>query len=237
MKVLAVTNQKGGAGKTTLAMLLADALHRLGYSVLVIDTDPQTSAQKWEGRSLEHYAPFPVRVEAICGLSTREFARWLEKRTAGIQYLVIDTPPNLASKELRAALAICDLALVPLCPHAAFVDALQEMRALVADVMATRDDPLLLRLVVNKYNPRRARASEKGIVQSLPRITDWPVLEASLRDAAAYADAYNYRTSLHFLPGAREAKEAVAALAQEVIALVPESPLQDTANSALVEAK
>lgn len=236
MKVLAVTNQKGGAGKTTLAMLLADALHQQGYSVLVIDTDPQTSAQKWEGRSLEHYAAFPVRVEAICGLSTREFARWLEKRTAGVQYLIIDTPPNLASKELRAALTVCDLALVPLCPHAAFVDALQEMHTLVSEVAADRDDPLLLRLVVNKYNPRRARASEKSIVQNLAHITDWPVLQTSLRDAAVYADAYNYRTSLHFLPGAREAKEAVADLAQEIIALAPESPLDEAAYPAIAEA-
>jgi chromosome partitioning protein len=221
MKVLAVVSQKGGAGKTTLAMLLADALHQKGYRVLVVDTDPQTSAQKWEGRSLEAYSPFPVRVEAISGLAYREFARWLEKRTDGLDYLIIDTPPNLTSKELRAALAICDLALVPMCPHAAFVDALQELHVLVDEVAAERAEDLPARLVVNKFHPARARASERSIVQHLPQISAWPALKTTLRDAALYADAYNYRTSIQALPGASAAKQAIADLAQEVVQLLP----------------
>ena len=47
MKVVAVLNQKGGVGKTTLATNLARALHLEGATVLLVDSDPQGSARDW----------------------------------------------------------------------------------------------------------------------------------------------------------------------------------------------
>ena len=46
-KILAVVNQKGGSGKTTLSMQLAGALARRHHKVLVVDADPQGTATRW----------------------------------------------------------------------------------------------------------------------------------------------------------------------------------------------
>jgi chromosome partitioning protein len=45
--VIAVLNQKGGSGKTTIATNLAHALQRDGYKVLLVDSDPQGSTRDW----------------------------------------------------------------------------------------------------------------------------------------------------------------------------------------------
>jgi cellulose biosynthesis protein BcsQ len=64
--VLAVANQKGGCGKTTLSMNIAGALAREGnYRVLLIDSDPQASAMQWRKNTEESgfpsiFSPFPT---------------------------------------------------------------------------------------------------------------------------------------------------------------------------------
>src|SRR5712692_1013046 len=64
-KIIAVVNQKGGVGKTTLVMQLAGALTRRGRTVLVVDADPQGTATRWAVAAPEGL-PFPA---AVVGLS------------------------------------------------------------------------------------------------------------------------------------------------------------------------
>jgi chromosome partitioning protein len=226
MIIFAVTNQKGGSGKTTTAMLLADALHRLDAEVLVIDTDPQASAWKWETRASRQLPRFPVRVEKASGLSKEEFAKWLEPKTQSsldpnkrVDYLIIDTPPALNSQELFAALYICDFAIIPIRPHVAYVDALEEFIQLMEKVDASRAkngrSPVQCRALLNCYAGRRA--SEKTLIERISQILPWPILDTGLKDLAAYADAFNFRTSIYALPGGKEARLKLDALAKELV--------------------
>lgn len=226
MKIFAVANQKGGAGKTTTAMLLADALHHGDAEVLVVDTDPQASAWKWETRASRQLPRFPVRVEKVSGLSKEEFAKWLAPKTQSsvnpgktVDFLIIDTPPALDSQELFAALYICDCAVVPIRPHVAYVDALEEFIQLMAKVDAVRAkhgrSPVECRAVLNCYAGRRA--SEKTLMEKASQILPWPIMHATLKDLAAYADAFNFRTSIYSLPGGREARTKLEALTKELL--------------------
>jgi chromosome partitioning protein len=111
MRTVAVVSQKGGAGKTTLALHIAVAAEQSGYSTVLVDMDPQGTAEAWSEWRKE--VP-PVVIPA----KTATLARTLEKAAQhGADFLVIDTPP-LAEAEARAAAKIADLVLVPCRPNA-----------------------------------------------------------------------------------------------------------------------
>ncbi len=111
MRTIAVVSQKGGAGKTTLALHIAVAAERAGYGTVVLDMDPQGTAEAWSEWRKE--AP-PVVIPA----KTATLTRTMEKAAAhGADLVVIDTPP-LAEAEARTASRLADLVLVPCRPNA-----------------------------------------------------------------------------------------------------------------------
>lgn len=111
MRTIAVISQKGGAGKTTLALHIAVAAELAGYSTVLLDMDPQGTAEAWSEWRKE--AP-PLVIPA----KTATLARTLEKAAShGADFIIMDTPP-LAEAEARAAAKVADLVLVPCRPNA-----------------------------------------------------------------------------------------------------------------------
>ena len=111
-RTVAIVSQKGGAGKTTLAIHLAAAATRAGQISLVIDTDPQASASQWaewrQGAPPEIIDSAPPRIAAKIDAASEQ----------GAELIVIDTPPHAdlaASKAVERA----DLVLIP-CRSSAF---------------------------------------------------------------------------------------------------------------------
>jgi chromosome partitioning protein len=108
---IAIVAQKGGAGKTTLAINLAAAAERAGEVALIIDTDPQASACEWASWR-KCYPP-----EVIDSAPPRLAAKIAQARGQGATFIVIDTPPHAdaaASKAVEAA----DMVLIPCRPSA-----------------------------------------------------------------------------------------------------------------------
>lgn len=213
-KIISVVSQKGGVGKSTVSMLMADVLHHQGKKVVVVDTDPQKSAQKWESKTLEGYPAHPVFVEAVSGLRETEFAQWLEKRANGVDYFIIDTPPNLASRELRAALFIADTVVLPFIPHTSSSDALEELHELIMEVEQARGEEINVKVLLNKVDLRRGSA--RAIVANAATICPYPVLKKYLKDLASYADPYNFRTSFYSLSPSASSKKLLESVVKEV---------------------
>lgn len=176
-KIIAVVNQKGGAGKTTLAMLLAGSLADAGHNVLVADADPQNTALHWAGMG----EGYPAAVEDVSG-EEGKLHKALRKRRDDFEFIVIDSPPAAAAPVTQSALRIADLALVPVIPSPLDLWASVRIREAIGDARDKNPD-LLARLVVNQMQPNTILARE--VLGMLPEF-GIPLLAASLKSRTAY---------------------------------------------------
>lgn len=109
MRTLAVLSQKGGTGKTTIALHLAVAARLAGQTAVVIDLDPQASAAGWKD-SRPGDEPVVVSVPAARLAQALQVAE-----SAGADLAIIDTAPHSGEVALAAAEA-ADLVLIPAVP-------------------------------------------------------------------------------------------------------------------------
>jgi chromosome partitioning protein len=124
MPTIAVISQKGGAGKTTLALHLAAAAEEDGRTALVIDLDPQATASQWA--TWREDAP-PVVIDSAPPRLASKIAQASEQ---GAGFFVIDTPPH-ADSAASVAVAAADLVLIPCRPSAFDITAIQTTASLV----------------------------------------------------------------------------------------------------------
>jgi chromosome partitioning protein len=125
MKVIAMAAQKGGSGKTTVALHLAVEAQKQGLSVAVIDADPQGSAKSWADQR-EDGAAVPVALVAVEAVERALAAAEQD----GYDLVVIDTPPH-ASVRSQHLIAHADLVVIPVQPSALDLAALPAMLSLI----------------------------------------------------------------------------------------------------------
>ena len=205
--VIAVINQKGGTGKTTLTMNLAAGLSRRADTV-VIDLDPQGSSRQWASMGSQ---PFPATIKQISGnwdVST------LHRNYRAFPHMVLDCPPSLESHASMQALRACDVALIPVLPSP--VDLWASMNLPEEIEEARKVNPNIQAfLVLNQLEPRSALSS--AMRDALIEF-GMPVLDAGLRRRAAYRNAALEGLSVYQMGGhGTRAVEEMEAIIEEVI--------------------
>ena len=125
MKTLALIAQKGGTGKTTLALSLAVAAEQAGKAPVIIDLDPQATACNWSDR---RKADTPIVVDAQPARLPNALAKAMQ---GGIDFAIIDTPARSEQASLAAA-KIADIVLIPCRPQIYDLETLPVTQELLA---------------------------------------------------------------------------------------------------------
>src|SRR5215218_1021417 len=139
MRTIALINQKGGVGKTTVALHLAAAFWQHGHNTLILDLDPQASAAEWHDAR-------PIEMPHVESIQPARLAKVVEHaREIATGVLILDTAPHAEATAIEAA-RCADLVLVPCQPS-------------IMDLRAMRKTVDLLKLV---------RVPAFGVLNSVP---------------------------------------------------------------------
>ena len=203
-KVIAVVQQKGGSGKTTLAVNLAVACVRRGMTVALLDTDPQGSLGRW----------FMARRERLGdpGMEFSTSSAWgvsyeCEKLKRQADIVIIDTPPKVDA-DLRPALREADLILVPVASSHVDLWATDG----VLDLAAREHKSAWL--VLNRV--RTGTRLSEDVARAAGELTAG-LAQAQLANRVAYAETLGQGLGAQEA-GTKAVKDEVAALTDEVLA-------------------
>jgi chromosome partitioning protein len=211
--IIALLNQKGGVGKTTLATHIAGEFALSGNRVAVIDADPQGSALDWAQRRTQNRLP---RVFGVIGLARETLHQEAPELAKTVDHVIIDGPPRIAALA-RSALLAADLVLVPAQPSPYDVWASAEMVALISEARVFKPS-LRAAFVVNRRVARTiiGREARQALAdQALP------ALAAEVRQRIIFADCVAAgRLARELDPDSIAARE-ITELAAEIGRLAP----------------
>lgn len=202
--VIAIAQQKGGAGKTTLAIQLAVAWRKSGKRVAMLDIDPQGSLSAWHAlRSRQVGEDDGLTVQALSGW---RLGNQLSSSRAGADYVLVDSPPH-AETDAKTAIRLADLVVLPIQPTM-----LDLWATLPTLDLATAENTKAL-LVLNRVPPRgRAADAVRAEIQS----NKWPLARNSLGNRQAFAASVNEGCGVAETAPRTAAGLEVDALAKEI---------------------
>ncbi len=204
-KVLTIAQQKGGAGKTTLAAQLAVAFAAAGRRVAVIDIDPQRSLAAWHkvrGDS-KPAAAHPLHLTEIAGYRvTNEISRLLH----GHDLLIIDSPPH-AETEAKVAIRAADLVVVPVQPSP------MDVWAIKPTLDLAKAEKVAVLVVLNRVPPR-GKIIET--IRAMLAADALPVAGASIGNRLAFASSMMAGRAVVETDPRSAAATEIRALAQEI---------------------
>lgn len=200
MKTLAINSQKGGAGKTTLALNLASAAEAVGDVAVVIDLDPQASAKGWHDHRQKET---PVIISAQ---ATRLPDVLVTARQHGADVCIIDTAPHSEQAALTAARA-ADLVIIPCRPG------ILDIRGISASVDLVQLAKRRALIVLNAVPPRGSLGDQAEEAVGSYEI---PIASTRLSHRAAFYHSLTAgQTVLEYEPEGAAAEE-VKALYNEI---------------------
>lgn len=193
--IVAIVAEKGGCGKTTLALTLAVAAVQAGRKVAIFDVDTQATAANWTDR---REAEFPW---VVATPAARLDAAFTSAKGQGVNFIVIDTPPHAGADGVEAARR-ADLVLVPVEPHISSLETLPKVADMLKLAGAT---PVVVVLSKAPIQGKEAQDAAAYIVEH-----GFAVCPVTLYLRAAHRHAGNVgKTAQEYEPSGKAAEESL----------------------------
>lgn len=206
--IISLLNQKGGVGKTTLAVHIATALALRNERVLMVDADPQGSALDWSA-SRTGEALFPV-----VGLPKPSIHREIPALAADYRHVVIDGPPRVYDVA-RSAILASELVIIPVQPSPYDVWAAKEIVDLIQEA-SSFNEILKSSFAINRKIVNTAIG--RDVIDALSEYPV-PVMKAQVCQRVSFAEsAAQGQTVLETDPRGAAAQE-ITALVNEILEL------------------
>lgn len=192
MPTIVIASPKGGAGKSTAAVILGTEMARAGAPVTMMDCDPNRSLTLWAERG-----SLPEGIKVLSGVSEGEIIRAIKAHDSDGRIVIVDLE-GVASRLVSRAISQADLVVIPM--RATTLDATVGVRAL--DLIAEeaealdRDIPHAVAFTMTRAIQSKA---QKGILASL-REQGVDVIEPDLMERAAFAALFEFGGDLHTMP-------------------------------------
>ena len=206
--IITVAQQKGGCGKTTIAVNLA-AWFAKSRRVALLDIDPQHSAARWFKLRQKH--------PGLAAISFSDVAGWrlageLSRLRAGHDLIVIDSPPQVET-DARLAVRAADLVLVPVQPSA------PDVWAAEATFAVARAEKRNVRIVLNRVPATNTKITDQ--IRQLIADQGTAMLGSVITNRTGFAEAFLGGYGVHEVAPKSRAAEEMRAMAEETWALLP----------------
>jgi chromosome partitioning protein len=206
MKIVSILNQKGGAGKTTIAVNLAHALQETGKEVLLVDSDTQASARDWHQVN-------EANLLQVIGLDRKTLDKDINniKKTKGVDFIVIDGAPKI--EEMSTAAIMCsDIVLIPVQPSPYDIWATEQLiRTIKNRQTINNGSPKAAFIISRQINNTKLSKDIRDVLLSY----ELPVFENYTSQRVIYAQSVAAGKTALMTEG--EAAKEVRAIAKELM--------------------
>lgn len=221
MPVISFANPKGGAGKTTTALLAATMLAENGATVSIIDADPERWISQWSALPGK-----PDSIRIVSDVTEESVADAIEAETARSAFVIVDLE-GTASLMVANAIGFSDFVVIPLQGSSMDAKGGAKILRLIATQARMARRPIPHAVVLTRTSAAVKSRSLKNVTTELNE-AGVPVFETAIVERAAYRDLFDYGGTLSTLnhtttSGVPKAIENAQEFAGELVAKIKEA--------------
>ena len=192
MPTVVIASPKGGAGKSTAAIILGTELAHAGAAVTLLDCDPNRSLSLWASRG-----PLPSRITVLSDVGEGEIVRTIKRHDMDGQIVIVDLE-GVASRLVSRAISQADLVITPM--RATTLDATVGVRAL--QLIREEEEALDRRIphAVVFTMTRAVRSRQHSGIEASLRDQGVDLIEPPLMERTAFSALFEFGGDLRSMP-------------------------------------